>query len=383
MSAHLHSTRQHRPSERRGFTLLELMIAVLIGSIVIMGVYTVYSVSVRGYRMQDQTLEALGNLRLGVQQLKSDLRSAAYNAPAQSDEEPWVTAVGMADPLTAVAITEDTRKPVANDTANQYIAPQMLRLLGDYESHTIYKTVLILGSVVTLEWPGGTAQDFARVFNSTNMLRIEMYGQARQEQVHEIVSASFNGGLNPTVTLAQPVQGILGFGSGHEATVVSYIQYRLEQDKFRGGTDSVKFDLVREKLDATGSELTPRQFVKVAEYVVDLQFYDICLNVTTPQLGTMIQRPVAIQCYPTMAALTAAGFSLNPDNSNQSHLLRSIKFKLATRTAFEDPDKPMIARTNLDDPLVAFELDPNLRGAAKVFEAAGTVFMTSIQARRQ
>ena len=59
---------------RRGFTLLELMVSVLVGAIVIMGVYSIYGVATRGYRIQDQALQAMSNLRTGLHQLRADLR---------------------------------------------------------------------------------------------------------------------------------------------------------------------------------------------------------------------------------------------------------------------------------------------------------------------
>ena len=80
---------------RRGFTLVELMITVLLSAIVVGGVYGMYAVSVRTYRTQDHAMEAQSNLRRALHQLRIDLRSAAFNAPAQSNEEPWVEAVGI------------------------------------------------------------------------------------------------------------------------------------------------------------------------------------------------------------------------------------------------------------------------------------------------
>ncbi len=367
----------------RGFTLLELMIAILVGSIVIMGVYTLYSVSVTGYRIQDQTLQAMGQLRSASSQLEADLRSAAFNAPAQSNAESWVE-TRSTTVLTAVAIEDDSSQPVANLGSNVNIVPQEIRLLGDYESQQLFETVQIQGTKVTLNWDtttNGGKDEFERVFTPQNMVRIELYGQLRHEVVIPIASNNWKGGIQPEITLTDAVPGVYGIGTGHELNVVSFIRYRLQKDT-RRDPNSVKYDLIRERLDPQGHAIDGTWLI-VAEYVVDLQFYDICLNVATPAPGSMEQVPVQIECYPTLADLQNAGYSLAPDSSNESHLLRSLKFKVATRTPFEDPDMTFLARDDRNEPLRTFELDTSLVGSARVFEAVHTVFMTSIQARRQ
>ncbi len=365
---------------RRGFTLVELMVAVLVGSIVLVGVYTIYSVSVRGYRVQDQAVQAIGQLRTAMHQLKSDLRSAAFNAPAQSEVETWVRVVG-APPLAAVAIDVDPQTPVAHAGVNTAIAPQRLRLLGDYDSHRVWTTVRIEGTIVTLQWNpehGGQAE-FERIFNSERFLRIEMYGEARQEQYIPIASTKWDVNA-PQVTVASQVLDVKGYGAGHEVTVASYIRYRLVRDTRRNDA-SVKYDLIRERLDTQGQPIAGSWLV-VAENIVDMQFYDLCFNITAPELGTMRQTPVDLRCYPNLAAVPEA-YSLAPDDDNQSHLLRSVTVKIAARTPYEDPEVPFAPRPTIDQPLNAFEVDPETEGAARVFEGAATVFLTSVQARRQ
>lgn len=372
-----------RTTAQRGFTLLELMIAVLVGSIVIMGVYTLYSVSVTGYRIQDQTLQALGQLRSASNQLKADLRSAAFNAPAQSNVESWVETRGTTV-LTAFAVEDDPATPVANPGSNTNIVPQQIRLLGDYESQQLFETVQVQGTKVTLNWDittNGGKDEFERIFTPQNMVRIELYGQLRHEIVIPIASNDWKGGVQPEITLTDAVPGVYGIGTGHELNVVSFIRYRLQRDT-RRDANSVKYDLIRERLDPQGNPIAGTWLI-VAEYVVDLQVYDICLNVAAPAPGSMEQVPVQIECYPTLGDLQNAGYSLAPDSTNESHLLRSLKFKVAARTPFEDPDMAFLARNDRDEPLRTFELDTALVGSARVFEAVHSVFMTSIQARRQ
>jgi prepilin-type N-terminal cleavage/methylation domain-containing protein len=366
----------------RGFTLIELMVTTLVGSIVIAGIYTMYTSSTKGYRIQNQTLDALANLRTGLRQVRADLRSTGFNAPGQSDEESWVeTPPGIT--LSAFAVEIDPEDPVPNSDANLRIQPQQIRILGDFWSHRSYVSSGISGQSVTIEWDAsmGAEADFDRIFNAKRVLRIEAYGVAREEQFIPIVSGSFNGGLGPSILVETNVSGINGFGAGHEVSVAGYIRYRLKNDTRRSST-SLKYDLIREELMPDGTA-APGTALIIAENIVDLQVYDMCMNTTAPQPGSMIQIPVVLQCFRDLEAVGDQGYSLSADMSNQSHLLRSVTVKLAARSPYEDEDIPFAPRPALNSPLHAFELQPDLRGAARVFELATMVTLTSIQARRQ
>ncbi|MDP6946067.1 MAG: hypothetical protein QF464_18100, partial [Myxococcota bacterium] len=104
-----------------------------------------------------------------------------------------------------------------------------------------------------------------------------------------IASVDYAGGVNPSVTLANVVQGVGGFGTGNEVSVVGYIRYRLKRDT-RRNDESLKIDLVREELMPNGTLALGTALI-IAENVVDLQVYDICMNTNAPQTGTMIQLP--------------------------------------------------------------------------------------------
>lgn len=362
--------------------MLEMMIAIAVGSFVVLGIYSIYSVSMRTYRLQDQTVEAIAHLRTGMSQLKTDLRSTAFNAPAQSDKEDWVFVVG-ANPIFAFSIEVDQDLPVANPVANININPQRVTLTGDFEGHQTFTTSAVNGQEITLQWSpeNGTEADFNRIFSKDHMLRIELYGQARQEQVIPINSADYRGGLNPTVRVAAPVQSMQGFGSGHEVGVLSTVRYRLVRDTKRD-KESVKYDLIREKIDRFGLPVVGSWLV-VAEYVVDMQFYDFCFNTTNPSSGTMEQTPIFHVCHATLADLKASAQHLDPKGTNDSHLLRSVSFKLSVRSPFEDAVVRHTPRASLNAPLKTYELDIQAEGAARVVESAAMVFLAGIQARRQ
>lgn len=380
-------------SHNRGFNLVELMVAVVIASVVMLGVYSMYTSSVRGYRVQGQQLDALGQLRMAMRQVRADLRSAGYNAPGQSNAETWVeTPPGLV--VSAISVEVDPEAPVIAMHQNKHIKPQRLRILGDFFSHRTYTVEQAAGQTVTLRWDeakDGSLHEFNRIFSDRRMLRVETFGEARREQVIPIASANFNGGFSPSITLTDPLQNMNGFGTGSEASVLGYVRYRLKRDT-RRDADGGKIDLIREELTPKGAPIAGSALI-IAEYVVDLQAHDMCFNVTKPEEGTMRQTPVKIRCIENLDTLTSfegfyAGFfgsslSLRADDSNQSHLLRAITIRVSTRTPFEDEDVPFVSRKTADEPMHTYDVDPEMDGAARVSELAAMVTLTSIQARRQ
>jgi len=371
---------------RRGFTLIELMITVLLSAIVIGGVYALYTVSVKGYRTQDHAIEAQSNLRRALHQLRVDLRSAAFNAPAQSNEEPWVEVLGVNTAMVGVQIEPDPAVPVHEESTNANVAPQQITLLGAYDSQEVFRTVRIDDRRVVIEccddtW---TAADFDRVFNTRNLARLEFYGMAKTEQFIPIASVTAYNSSRPTQEffLKESPRDVdkIGLGAGHDVSVLGFVRYRLQQDT-RRNDESAKYNLIRERVDPAGTPYD-RTWLPVAEYVVDLQVYDLCFNEANPIGDSTLTNVVALQCYPTLAAAQAAGKDLGAGATNNSHQLRSVKVKVATRAPFEDPNLPFAPRGSVDEPMRSFDVTTNIFGAARVFEGTATVFMTSIQARR-
>ena len=111
---------QRHHTQRRGFTLVEMMVAIGILSIVVAGVMQSFVVQNRAYTVVDQTTESQQNLRAIAYMLERDLRMAGYRVPEGavacgvddtngpdtlyvSDSEPIVTI----DPNDPTARTDD------------------------------------------------------------------------------------------------------------------------------------------------------------------------------------------------------------------------------------------------------------------------------------
>lgn len=63
----------------KGITLIELLVAIVIGGIVIAGIYRVFVAQSKAYVVQDQVVEVQQNIRSAMEILLQDLRMTGFN----------------------------------------------------------------------------------------------------------------------------------------------------------------------------------------------------------------------------------------------------------------------------------------------------------------
>lgn len=68
-----------------GFTLIEIMVSMVISSLVIAGVYGVYTIQQRSYTVQEQVSEMQQRIRAAVDFMSREMRMAGYNPPEPYD----------------------------------------------------------------------------------------------------------------------------------------------------------------------------------------------------------------------------------------------------------------------------------------------------------
>ena len=68
-----------RRSLRRGFTMLEMLVAIAIASFVIAGLYGLFTIQSRQFMFQDLQMEMHQNLRFGADVLSRSIRMAGFN----------------------------------------------------------------------------------------------------------------------------------------------------------------------------------------------------------------------------------------------------------------------------------------------------------------
>lgn|SRR3990167_3828880 len=113
-----------------GFTLAELLVAMLFGIIVLAGVYSYYVTSGRAYSIEDQLLETQGNVRAGLELLVEDIQKAGGTGIAVEAAVSVTNSSTGADSLTLMmpdsTICPSTPQPISIQTYNGAAATMFL-----------------------------------------------------------------------------------------------------------------------------------------------------------------------------------------------------------------------------------------------------------------
>lgn len=75
-----------RPVTTRGFTLIEILIAMAIGAVVVAAVVDTFITQRNAYNLQEEIAEMIQNARIGMDMVSRDVRMAGYNPAGGSFE---------------------------------------------------------------------------------------------------------------------------------------------------------------------------------------------------------------------------------------------------------------------------------------------------------
>ena len=374
------------PARRRsGFTLVELMVAVAVASVLVIIVYSVYIRGAKTYRVQNMALGMQAQARYALDHLKRDIGDAGFNGATNSRVDANLCG---APAFELRAITLQRLGDVANPTENANIQPLAVTLFGDYTGYgQVFRTKSIVGSVITL--PSDvksivTEQQFKEMFAGGRTRYLRILDQEQYEMLVEIVSADY-AAVDPTIRLASAPQtrgagsscGIQGFGSGLEVNPAMFIRYRVVKDG-RDGEPADKTVLVREELLVDGVTPVTGTRLIVAEYVVDLNVYDLAFDDDDTGVQPSISyQPVA---FPTVINDSGEGLLGNKADARPEDL-RMLTLKVTVRTAEEDEQLFHVPRATPTSPIQSYESIPGLQGAARTMTLATKVMFNTLAIR--
>jgi len=364
-----------------GYTLVELMVALVLSLVLTGSIYVIYENSISAQRVEGQLLDLQDRLRFGMEHLKRDLRRAGFLASPNTAADDAVCSKPAYD-LRAVTLYPNSgtvHQPWSG--ANPNVQPTTLLLFGDFFSGQLYKSSGISGNLVYLQltenFPSSEIE-FNRVFNDNRYLRIVTHD--RFELLIPIQTSNY---VERTVTLELSVPlvaagnrcGITGFGEGLDVNVAGFVRYRVAGDT-RPGAPLGKTDLIREEISHDGLTVVAGTQLVIADYAVDLQFYDFGLDSdATGTAPAMVVFPLI-----TDVADEGGGGMLGTMTGSQPEDLRFLTVKLTVRTQEEDPTHSHLPRTGLFAPLRSFEVDP-MDGAARTLTLASRVELSSLAVR--
>jgi Tfp pilus assembly protein PilW len=295
---------------RRGFTLVELMVAMVASMFVAIAVFSLAkhasAFAMRQSRVADTTLQTV----IGFERLKADIARAGFLSTPNIVRDPNIcrNVRDAAYPaqlrsLASVFIDPVPAGELSTESTVNGIAPNRILLAGSYDSPDLFvartitqdtrpvvylsRTSLGMANIGYTEADGEAA--LGRVFRAGRALRI--VDDAGGVQFGTI--ASVTGGADPSITLSPTPALQFRSGSGQRCgvrghgndfvNVVNFVRYDIRDlsdvEQFsgmfpddRGPTyEATRRELVREELDVDGTAIDGT-LEMVAEYVVDLGF---------------------------------------------------------------------------------------------------------------
>lgn len=359
----------------RGFTLVELMVAVVGGLIVSIVVFALARDGSRFYRHEARIADAMMSTLIGFDRLRADIARAGFLSTPNVYRDPMFCGStnqianwpAQMQRLASIEISDDTTAG-ANAVLNSAgIVPQELVLSGAYDSVERFPAVDVQANVsgsgylVTLQSGIGPLArlDYANAVDKAQILAREFPTGRALRIVNETGRVQF-GRISGTDATSAPViqladQPALNLptagtslctvkGTATLVNVVNFIRYRLvdvidNTSSFPGYSylfasaadnpyEANRLELMREELDVTGAPLSQEI---VAEYAIDLQF-----GLTEVQLTGGSPTSLLTHGFRDPEVTNIAGVIGN-NQTQHPQLVRTVRARLSVRS--RDPDR--------------------------------------------
>ena len=363
----------HRPQQRalsrKGLTLIELMITMVLVSFAITGAYAVLGTSTEVFNQQELASENQSNLRFATQMVKQDLGLAGYHSTPNSDTDPWVCPKPAVS-INAISLSEEG---LTVPGAHENIDHHSLTIIGDFSGNSPLR-ISTVGSLTTItisqtslfDLIGSGATETAaselldQIVKAGQWLSIvNPDGYMQFVQVDSVDTAT----LQITLDGATPLTRATGNSCGlmgrvdqlHEVYPIKALRYTLALDPI----DDAQSNLVREEVDLqTGAAIDGYTLV-VSNFVVGLDFAALGVDALTRTSVPLESDDALIALDPQSSDSGVIDFN-NLDTTSQR--IRFLVYRLRTRTNRAVPRRlavPSSALADNDAQYTYFQLSAN------------------------
>jgi hypothetical protein len=378
---------------RRGFTLVELMVAITGGLFVSIIVFTVAKNSSRFYQAETRVGEATLGGMVGFDRLRADIARAGFLSSANIQDDPRVCAgpPGVAgfplllQTLTSIQITSGTTDSITLAGSYSSVDYFPIRVFLQKGSGAGPSLILAPNSLAMQRLGAGadagaaSAQSLSSVFREGRAVRIVDRSDRHYYAVIDEVDTSSG---EPEVKLATspPIQ-VQGAGNfcgidqctGCVVNVVNFIRYDvaklagtayapLYSEAGAAPFDDARTELRRVELDLTGNPLADTEEL-VAQYAVDLKFGLLVQQTTAGVMG--------LQTLDFGHADIATVFAAPPPGG-RAQRIRGVRARLGVRT--RDADR----KTNIDSDAGLYRVELGAEAFARVRTLQADVMLNNV-----
>ena len=388
---HSHGLRAAR-RRRQGFTLVELMVALVAGAIALVSIYFIAAASSRHFQEQQRIAQQQMALRMGMEQIRRDFSLAGFHGTPNSQNElrcstPPATIVGVEH------VEGDGTANLPNASTNGVHA-DTVRLTGNYVTTDAYLAIGISGSGNTVHlqrnWQafrrtfgaddsgfssGYSPEAFEAVFDDRADRWVHI---VTQQQRHFFARINGASGAAATIDITPGLQPgghcTIGLADSAMVSPLARIEYvvldantepvlanlRVTDTAFRAVEGDIHPVLVRREVNMTTGDPIVETTRVIAEYVAD---FDVDYWVDTAPDDTSPPN-LELRSDDEIAAI-------------EPHRIRSAVVRLSVRNSREDP---RFTFTDRDPalPLTRYEVLPGVEGAARVRTATEEIAMPNL-----
>lgn len=213
----------------RGFSLVELMIAIVISSVIVAGGYTILTTTQKATISNERAVGTQQNIRVAMEVIARDIKLAGFGMPASSFPPVGGTAGNCAPGGTTAAIM-----PVDNNAAIPLTA------INDTGADTISLIVprtnpsngAVLGWVLTGAVPAGGPVSSTIALPATAITEMQNQGMVNGSGAYislgGVATFPVTSSAGTTITLGLPVQAPLFFPVGTPVYLLQCVTYQVQ-----------------------------------------------------------------------------------------------------------------------------------------------------------
>ncbi|MCA9545236.1 MAG: prepilin-type N-terminal cleavage/methylation domain-containing protein [Myxococcales bacterium] len=321
----------------RGFSLVEIMVALLISAIVLLTVFFVFITNTEQYYRQEQVVQMQERMRFAMEYLKNDLRNAGRLTMVNGNLVVGPQQVQGVKAVQALELFEEDVAPGNLGQNGNGLRPDRLRILVDASGGvplgvtsvspdrvTVSPELQQRGAAAKQLVAAGARERFEALFADGSYVYLLHPPSGRYSMV-PVRSSTFQD-AGPTIEITE--DSLMGATCGAGECMVNPVQiieYRVAVDP----DDAQRTNLYRRPIHAvTEQPMDPA--VIIAEYVVDMQLWGT-YDIGVPGLPQIPADPNPTDTQGNWPAGTESA------RLNQSpHRVRAMNVLLAVRTPRED-----------------------------------------------
>jgi len=251
-----------------GFTLVEILIAMAIFTIVIGSIYTVFNSQIRSYAVQDQVVDMEQNLNASLYLLKRELRMAGYNAMGDeliNNLSDWVSSTFI--PTSPLSVNLDANPKISLAGGSKPDIITFLSVLSSENNPTTFSAATAVGDnqiTINLSYSDALIQysagkDILHIGTCSEYAKV--IGISNNADPHTCVLT-----IDTNSTLSDNQGLVSAYQSGSEVGKISVVSYAVfnEANDSSHNHHTAGHPVLKRKVSGNG-------FQTVAENITDMQ----------------------------------------------------------------------------------------------------------------